>query len=153
MDDSIARALMMFHVMATLFMVGVIWFVQIIHYPLFAHIGTADFVAYEQAHARRTVWVVGPPMLIELITGILLLWVRPAGVTLTHSMLGVALIAVVCFSTQFVQVPCHARLSQSFDPSVHRRLVTTNWVRTATWSLRGLLVIWMVWMTFAEAHR
>ena len=153
MDDSLARVLMLVHVMATLFMVGVIWFVQIIHYPLFAAIGKADFAAYEQAHTRRTVWVVAPPMLIELITGILLLFVRPAGVTLIHSILGVVLIAVVCFSTQFVQVPCHARLSLSFDPSVHRRLVSTNWVRTAAWSLRGLLVIWMVWMTFMEAPR
>ena len=153
MDDSIALVLMMFHLMATLFMVGLIWFVQIIHYPLLAHIGTADFVAYEQAHTRRTVWVVGPPMLVELITGIILLWIRPAGVTLIHAMLGVALIAVVCISTQFVQVPCHTRLSQSFDPSVHRRLVSTNWVRTVTWSLRGLLVIWMILMTITEAHR
>jgi len=153
MDDSLARVLMMFHVLATLFMVGVIWFVQIIHYPLFAHIGKADFAAYEQAHTRRTVWVVGPPMLVELITGILLLFIRPAGVTLIHSILGVALIAIVCFSTQFVQVPCHAQLSWEFDPNVHRRLVSTNWVRTVAWSLRGLLVIWMVWVAFMVAHR
>jgi hypothetical protein len=134
-------------------MVGVIWFVQVIHYPLFAHIGKADFAAYEQAHTRRTVWVVAPPMLVELITGILLLFIRPAGVTLYHSILGVVLIAVVCFSTQFVQVPCHAQLSRAFDPNVHRRLVSTNWVRTVAWSLRGLLVIWMVWVAFMVAHR
>lgn len=153
MDESLAWALMMLHVLATLFMVGVIWFVQIIHYPLFAHIGKADFAAYEQAHTRRTVWVVAPPMLVELITGILLLFIRPAGVTLAQSILGVALIAVVCFSTQFVQVPCHARLSRGFDPTEHRRLVSTNWVRTVAWSLRGFLVIWMVWITFTVAYR
>jgi hypothetical protein len=28
---------------ATFFMVGVIWFVQVVHYPLFARVGTLDF--------------------------------------------------------------------------------------------------------------
>ena len=43
----------------------------------------------------------------------------------------VGMITVVCFSSQFVKVPCHAQLSRAFNPNVHRRLVSTNWVRTA----------------------
>ncbi len=138
---------LMLHLAATLFMVGVIWFVQVVHYPLLASVGRAEAVAYEHAHARRTAWVVGPPMLIELTTGVLLLWVRPPCVSLTQTLAGVALLAVVWISTLLVQVPCHDRLSQAFDSSVHRRLVSTNWVRTSAWSLRGLLVVWMVKMS------
>jgi len=142
--DSFVAFLVALHLAATLFMAGVIWFVQIVHYPLLARVGGSRFVEYEQAHTRLTTWVVGPPMLIELATGVLLLWVRPAGVSPAQASAGAALLAVVWLSTALVQVPCHERLSRAFDPAAHRRLVTTNWVRTVAWSLRGLLVAWMV---------
>lgn len=144
MRDEIAQGVLLLHLAATLCMVGLIWFVQVVHYPLFARVGTSQFAAYEQAHTRRTGWVVGPPMLVELATGMSLLWVRPAGVPLTQAVAGVALLAVVWISTRFVQVPCHQRLSRAFDSGVHRRLVSTNWARTGAWSLRGFLVVWMV---------
>lgn len=116
MDDTIANVVMLLQVVATLFMVGVIWFVQIVHYPLMALVGRAESVVYELAHTRRAAWVVGPPMLIELVTGMLLLWVRPAGVSLIQALMGAALLAVTCVSTQFLQIPCHDRLSKAFDP-------------------------------------
>ena len=153
MDDAIVHVVMLLQIATTLFMVGVIWFVQVVHYPLMARVGRAESAAYEQSHTVRTGWVVGPPMLLELASGILLLWIRPVGVSLIQALMGVALLGVVWISTRFVQVPCHDRLSQAFDPGVHRRLVSSNWVRTAAWSLRGLLVLWMVWMSISEVHR
>lgn len=150
MTETIARGLVLFHLSATLLMVGVIWFVQVVHYPLMAYVGRSESTVYEQAHTRRTAWVVGPPMLIELVTGVGLLWVRPAGVSLMQALLGAILLAVVWFSTQVLQVPCHDRLSEAFDSDVHRRLVSSNWLRTVAWSLRGLLVVWMVSMSLFE---
>jgi hypothetical protein len=47
-------------------------------------------------------------------------------------------------STFAVQVPLHARLAAGFDPQAHRRLVLTNWWRTAAWSLRSLLALWIL---------
>lgn len=35
-------------------MTGVIWFVQIAHYPLFSRVGQPGFSEYEREHARRT---------------------------------------------------------------------------------------------------
>jgi hypothetical protein len=61
------------------------------------------------------------------------------------------LLAVIWISTAFVQVPCHEQLSQGFDKAVHQRLVWTNWLRTAAWSLRALLVLWMAWATLQHA--
>ena len=40
-------------------------------------------------------------------------------------------------------MPLHGRLAQGFDAVAHRRLVSTNWVRTAGWSVRGLLALLM----------
>ena len=39
------------HAAATLFMVGLIWFVQVVHYPLFARVGPDAFVPYAAAQA------------------------------------------------------------------------------------------------------
>ena len=54
-------------VFATVFMVGLIWFVQIVHYPLYANVGREQFPEYEALHNRLTTWVVGPAMLLEMV--------------------------------------------------------------------------------------
>ena len=40
-----------------------------------------------------------------------------------------------------VQVPLHRRLQGGFDAAAHRRLVRTNWLRTAAWTLRAALAL------------
>ncbi len=145
MNDWIIRLLFVGHSAATLYMTGVTWFVQVVHYPLFARIGVAEFSAYEQRHTALTTWVVAPPMLLEAGTAMLLIWLRPVGVSDMQIWIGLALLAVIWASTFLVQVPCHEVLSREYDSVVHQRLVSTNWIRTAAWSLRGLLVLWMVW--------
>lgn len=49
---------------STWIMVGIIWFVQIVHYPLFSFAGRVEFPMYEHEHRRRTTWVVLPPILL-----------------------------------------------------------------------------------------
>lgn len=58
--------------------------------------------------------------------------------------LGLGLLAIIWLSTLFMQVPLHNLLAQGFDPSVHHKLVTSNWLRTIAWSARGLVILWMV---------
>lgn len=67
------EALLLVQSAATLFMTGLIWFVQVVHYPLFGSAGRDIFAGYERAHQRRTGWVVGPPMLVELATALAML--------------------------------------------------------------------------------
>lgn len=137
------RYLLLVHVGATLFLVGLIWFVQVVHYPLFDRVGEQDFAAYERLHTLRTTWVVGPPMLLEALTALLLLIRRPAGVSSTQVLLGLALLLIIWLSTAFLQVPRHQQLAAGFDAPAHRALVLTNWLRTAAWSARGALVLVM----------
>ena len=54
------------HLAATLYMVGVIWFVQMVHYPLSTRVGTEGFAAYSESYSRLTIYVVGPPMFVEV---------------------------------------------------------------------------------------
>ncbi len=143
MNDSLIRWLFWIHLASTLFMIGVIWFVQIIHYPLFSSVGSAEFPAYEKAHTKRTAWVVAPPMLVELGTATLLLLFRPASISLEEALLGWVLLVIIWVSTYRLQIPDHERLTTGFDHRVHRHLVMSNWIRTVAWSARGLLVMVM----------
>lgn len=136
--------LLLSHAGATLFMVGLIWFVQIVHYPLFGGVGEDKFVAYAEAHSRLTSWVVGPPMLLEATTTAMLLFIRPAEIPAAAAWAGVALLAAIWLSTALLQVPRHTALGGGFDTNSHHFLVASNWVRTVCWSARGLLVLWMI---------
>ena len=126
-------------------MTGVIWFVQIVHYPLFSGVGEADFAPYEGRHIWLTGLVVAPPMLVELATGVALLWLRPEEVSLLEVILGLALLGVIWLSTYLLQTPRHRTLGRGFDVTAHRELVLTNWLRTAAWSLRASLVLWWLY--------
>jgi hypothetical protein len=140
-----AEWLLPVHVAATWFMVGLIWFVQIVHYPLFAGVGSTPFMRYAQQHQRRTTLVVLPPMLIELGTAIQLVLVPSTDVPRAAAIAGLALLALIWASTFLLQVPCHRRLSRGFEAAAHRTLVWTNLLRALLWSARGVLVLSYVW--------
>ncbi len=127
-------------------MTGVIWFVQVVHYPLLARAGEEGFAALAAEHARRTGWVVGPPMAVEGATAVALLapGLRPDGVPAGAAWAGAALVAALWLTTWRMQVPRHRELARGWDPVAHRALVRGNWVRTALWSARAGLVLGMV---------
>jgi hypothetical protein len=127
---------------STLFMTGLIWFVQIVHYPLFNAVGTEKFIAYEVRHSNLTTFVVIVPMFVELITSVVLLWQRPDGIALWQLWLGLGLVGVIWFSTALLQVPQHSILSQGFNENAYQMLVQSNWLRTVAWSLRSGLVLY-----------
>ena len=58
-------------------MTGLIWFVQVVHYPMFALVGENHFAAYEKKHNQLTSYVVMPAMLTEMATASLLLLQNP----------------------------------------------------------------------------
>ncbi len=133
--------LLLAHMAATLSMVGVIWFVQVVHYPLFRSVGRANFVVYENQHTRRIGWLVGALMPIEALTGLALVIAPPESLSAALPLLGLILIAALWATTWLVQVPLHRSLSRGFDETLHVRLTNSNWIRTAMWTGRGLLVL------------
>lgn len=120
------------HLTATGLMAGVIWYVQIVGYPIFAQVGPAGFGRYHAEHATRTARVVIPAMLVEAASAAGLAVLAPGMATA----LSLFLLLVVWASTFAVQVPLHRRLSRGWDAAAARRLVATNWLRTLAWSAR-----------------
>lgn len=129
------------HAATTLAMAGLIWFVQVVHYPLFAHIDEAAFCSYAAQHVRRTGFVVAPLMLIECATATWLMLQPPGTDIAATSYAGFALLLVAWLSTAMLQIPCHRRLENGKDLATIQRLVATNWIRTAAWTGRGAIAL------------
>jgi len=127
------------HVAATVAMTGLIWFVQLVHYPLFARVGVVDFVAYEREHVRRTGRLVGPLMILEAMSAPVLILAAQAATLAAWG--SVSLLALVWLVTLTMQVPLHRRLGTGWDDDAGRRLVATNWIRTLAWTGRSALVL------------
>jgi hypothetical protein len=135
--------LLLVHTAATLAMWGVILVVQLVHYPLFRLVGKRSYAEYQAEHMRRITWIVAPLMTTELVTAGLLVWTPPVAGPEWTVWTGLALVLLIWGTTGLVQVPLHSRLTDGFDAPAHRRLVRTNWLRTAAWTLRVGLVLWM----------
>ncbi len=132
--------LLTWHHAATWALVGLIWTIQVVHYPLFAQVGRQTFPAYHQGHTRQITWVVAPLMFTELGTAAWLLWIGARDPWFLASLVP---LAFNWLATWRVQIPLHHKLANGFDAEIHRRLVATNWWRTAAWSARGICLMMM----------
>mgnify|MGYP001159446687 FL=1 len=132
------------HLVSTLFMTGLIVFVQVVHYPLMAKVGASSWVDYENEHTVRTGWVVIPPMCAELFSALWIFTYASTERTQGVAALGLVLLAVIWFSTAIFQAPAHRELSHGYDHKVHRRLVRSNWIRTFAWLARVPIAVALV---------
>ena len=126
------------HAVSTLVLVGLIWTIQVVHYPLFALVGADGFAAYETAHSARITTVIGLPWAVQGVTTAALLIAPPGGVPrwliVASAVFALAPVAV----TLVWSVPAHTVLGSGFDAGAHGRLVATNWLRTGAWTLGGV---------------
>ncbi len=133
--------ILMIQVAATWFMVGLIWLIQIVHYPLFAEVGLDTFSRYSARHQFLITWIVGPVMVAELLTAAILAWYPPSPPTSLWLKAGLALLLVIWVSTAVLQALQHGRLSAGFDLDRIHALVRWNWIRTIAWTARGLILL------------
>ena len=105
---------------STLFMTGVIWFVHVVHYPLFDRVDAEAFRRYHAEHTRTTTYVVVLPMVVELLTSVCLVASRPEGSSRGWPGSGWPLPWSRGASTFFLSVPAHDRLAGGFDAEAHR---------------------------------
>jgi len=139
-----AAFVVLVHLVATAYMTGVIWFVQIVHYPLMAGWPHDQFAAWEARHRELTGFVVIPGMLLEAVAVVMLLAFSPRRGSPWLIGAGAVLAVGVWVSTFLIQVPCHDLLSLGWDDRVHARLVGTNWLRTVLWTSRLGIAVAMV---------
>ena len=126
---------------ATLMLCGLIWVIQVVHYPLMEHVDEGRFREFHAWHTRRISWLVVPLMMVELGAAAVLLWRCPPGVPPVLPVTGAMLVVVIWSSTFGLQVPRHRELAGGWNPRAHRCLVRSNWIRTWAWTLRSAIAL------------
>jgi hypothetical protein len=124
-------------------MVGVIWTIQLLHYPLMAKVPPESFPEYVEAHQRRVVAVLALFAIVEVVAAAALA-VVDTGVPAWLWFGAGAVLAALWVSTGLFFAPLHGRLADGWDAELHALLVGTNWLRTIGWTLRGAAATAMV---------
>jgi hypothetical protein len=133
--------LLLLNLILSAFLTGLIWFVQIVHYPIFARVPASHFIAFQSTHMQTTGYIVAAPMLLELAGSFALLWYPFPGIQQTANYAAFACVLLIWLVTFFVSVPIHNQLvSMGLRQELISRLVATNWLRTICWTLRTMLL-------------
>lgn len=141
-----ASCLLLLNVVLAAYLTGLIWTVQLVHYPGFALVPATGFAAYHRAHLRRMGWVVMAPMVAELLLAAAWTWV--AGTAVAWA--GLGLLLVIWAVTFFVSVPLHNRLVTDGPAyATVYGLVRTNWLRTLAWTVRLVVLGAVLWRQLA----
>lgn len=134
--------LLLVHAGATCALAGLVWVVQLVVYPAFLAVGpTPGWPAYHAEHSRRMALVVTAPWAVQGLSLAALL-LRGDGPVWLLAALSVCALATVVV-TVAVSVPIHQRLG-TYDEQLARRLLRTNWWRTAAWTLGAALSLLLV---------
>lgn len=129
--------ILLIHLFTTFALFGLIWTIQLVHYPFFQQIEPEQFKEILLKHGKRITPLVAPLMVIELGTAIYL--VIAGAVYFNYHLAGLILVILIWLSTFFIQVPIHSALFQKHDREKIRRLIRTNWIRTILWSLKSVI--------------
>ena len=144
-DNLVLQEIIIFtHLIVTVGMFAVIWFVQISHYPLLEYVPEDSFKEYERAHIYRVSFIVAPLMLLEVFAASCLIFFSFDGILFYLVWIGFFLVVVNWLSTLLFQMPCHRKLEMGKDDLAISSLIRTNWIRTISWSLRAIVAIFVV---------
>jgi hypothetical protein len=123
-----------------LYLTGLIWTIQVVHYPSFLEIPSETFSEFHKKHSFRIGLIVIFPMVAEL-WGILVLFTLSPN--LNNGIL-LVFVLVIWASTFFLQVPIHQRLEKEGKVlSEINLLISGNWIRTVAWTVKSCLCLYL----------
>lgn len=139
--------LLMLNLLFTAMLTGVVWMVQLVHYPGFLHVGREAAAAYQQFHLRRMGRLVVPLMLGELALALWLLFTPMTFIAMEYlNYAAFGLLVVVWLITFLRAVPLHRQLDkEGYAPETIHKLISANGWRTLAWSLRTLVIAGLIY--------
>ena len=138
------RLLLLLNFAAAAYLTGLIWTVQVVHYPSFGQVPKAVWAAFHAAHTRRMSVVVLAPMVAELALAAWLAWAGRNALPGSAGWWSLGLVVVIWAVTFLISVPFHNRLAQGYDYIAIDGLIRTNWLRTLAWTARAGLLGWLL---------
>ena len=121
--------------------VGLIWTIQLVHYPSMRFIPKERFVEYHNFHSMRISFLAIPLMVTELGSSLILFYQNYNNAIQTIFLINLVIVALIWLSTFLIQVPLHNALSKEKQSEKLSKLICTNWIRTILWTARSILMI------------
>ena len=121
--------------------VGLIWTIQLVHYPSMKYISKDRFPEYHNFHSIRISILAIPLMFAELVTSVILLYQNINNAIQTIFLVNLILVLLIWLSTFLIQVPLHNALSKEKNKEKLSKLIFSNWIRTILWTARSILMI------------
>ena len=127
------------HFLSTSLMVGIIWVIQLLHYPAFHFIKESNYVKFQHFHMQRISFIVVPVMILELFSAFMLVYY------LRSNLLTICLIILlfIWLITFVFFTKLHQSLLDGYNKTIVDKLVKINWSRTILWSLRLIILIYI----------
>ena len=136
------------HLIFTSIMTGVIWVIQIVHYPSFHFIEKELYTAFQKFHMNKISIIVIPIMLAELITGIMLFLDKSS--KSPFLIISIIILVLIWLITGVFFTKAHNELIAGYQELVVNQLVAMNWIRTLLWTLRLLLLTCFAYLHFSK---
>jgi len=132
------QSMLAIHLVLASIMVGVIWVIQLVHYPSFRFTDREKYVSFQIFHMRKISFIVMPVMVLEFLSGLLLVLYHSNYESLLRISFILLLIIWLVTALFFAQI--HQKLSKGYDETLVRKLVSFNWIRTLLWTIRTIII-------------
>ena len=127
------------HFLSTSLMVGIIWVIQLLHYPAFNFIKESDYVEFQHFHMQRISFIVVPVMILELFSAFMLVYYLRSNLLI----LCLIILLFIWLITFIFFTKLHQSLLGGYDKTIIDKLVRINWSRTILWSIRLIILIYI----------
>jgi hypothetical protein len=130
---------------------GQIWFVQIVVYPLFTKVGEREYVDYHRFYTSRIPLVVILPGFASFLLPIALAFFGPAiPVWMTAANIVTGIVGLLV--TVLLEIPRHGRLERNGkNEATIAELIRYNWPRTASITAQTAVTLAMLVWVFGRS--
>ena len=131
----------MTHIISTSIMVGVIWVIQLVHYPSFKYVNESDYIIFQKYHMSNISYIVFPVMFTELITALIILFFGEKSLFFVLSLICLFLIWVI---TGVLFTKYHSILKEGKDLMIIEKMIKANWIRALLWTMRLIMILFVI---------
>ncbi len=132
------------NIVLSAFLTGLIWVIQVVHYPLFLSIDESNFRDYEKNHQKKIGPLVAPVMILDLAFSFLILFTEMQQAYRFWLWIVFILNLAIFVSTLVVFAPLHQKLGDSHSRKQIKKLVRLNYFRTFGWTIRSFILIYLL---------
>lgn len=132
---------LLFNLISTLLIAGILWFVQLVHYPLFNEMPAKNMVNYGYYHMQKISGIINLLFIIDFITIVFLLLLVNSDLSATLMLINISIFLFIVILTRITFLPIYQQISKNPNSILITKLINLNWIRTLVWSLKVIFML------------